>query len=119
MKIFVLLPRIPWPLEKGDKLRAFNQIKQLAKNNEVVLCALNTDKKVSKEDAFKALQPYCISVTFIDISKLSILINISKAFFKGLPLQCGYFYNRIYCVFNRCKLCCKLYKRFLYQCFCK
>ena len=93
MKIFVLLPRIPWPLEKGDKLRAFNQIKQLAKNNEVVLCALNTDKKVSKEDAFKALQPYCISVTFIDISKLSILINISKAFFKGLPLQCGYFYN--------------------------
>ena len=93
MKIFVLLPRIPWPLEKGDKLRAFNQIKQLAKNNEVVLCALNTNKKVSKEDAFKALQPHCISVTFIDISKLSILINIIKAFFKGLPLQCGYFYN--------------------------
>ena len=93
MKIFVLLPRIPWPLEKGDNLRAFNQIKQLAKNNEVVLCALNTDKKVRKEDAFKALQPHCISVTFIDISKLSILINIIKAFFKGLPLQCGYFYN--------------------------
>ena len=68
MKIFVLLPRIPWPLVKGDKLRAFNQIKQLAKNNEVVLCALNTDKKINKEEAFKALQPYCISVTFIDIS---------------------------------------------------
>ena len=92
MKIFVLLPRIPWPLEKGDKLRAFNQIKQLAKNNEVVLCALN-DKKANKEEAFKALQPYCISVTFININKLSILFNIIKAFFKGLPLQCGYFYN--------------------------
>ena len=52
MKIFVLLPRIPWPLEKGDKLRAFNQIKQLAQNNEVVLCALN-DKKANKEEAFK------------------------------------------------------------------
>ena len=93
MKIFVLLPRIPWPLEKGDKLRAFNQIKQLAKNNEVVLCALN-DKKSNKEEAFKALQPYCISVTFIDISKISILFNIIKSFFKGLPLQCGYFYNK-------------------------
>lgn len=93
MKIFVLLPRIPWPLEKGDKLRAFNQIKQLAQNNEVVLCALN-DKKANKEEAFKALQPYCISVTFIDISKLSILFNIIKAFLKGLPLQCGYFYNK-------------------------
>ena len=93
MKIFVLLPRIPWPLEKGDKLRAFNQIKQRAQNNEVVLCALN-DEKANKEEAFKALQPYCISVTFIDISKLSILFNIIKAFFKGLPLQCGYFYNK-------------------------
>ncbi len=94
MKIFVLLPRIPWPLEKGDKLRAYNQIKQLAKNNEVVLCALNTDKKADKKEAFKALQPYCLSVTFIDIKKTSILFNITKAFFKGLPLQCGYFYNK-------------------------
>ncbi len=94
MKIFVLLPRIPWPLEKGDKLRAFNQIKQLAKNNEVVLCALSTDKKIKKEDAFKALQPYCVSVTFIDINKLSILINLFLAFLKGLPIQCGYFYNK-------------------------
>ena len=94
MKIFVLLPRIPWPLEKGDKLRAFNQIKQLAKNNEVILCALNTNQKAKKEDAFKALQPYCKSIIFIDISKYSILINLTKAFFKRLPMQCGYFYNK-------------------------
>lgn len=93
MKIFVLLPRIPWPLEKGDKLRAFNQIKQLAKNNEVVLCALN-DKKGGKEEAFKALQPYCSSVNFIDLNKVSILFNLMMAFFKGIPIQCGYFYNK-------------------------
>ena len=93
MKIFVLLPRIPWPLEKGDKLRAFNQIKQLAKNNEVILCALN-DKKVNKEDAFKSLQPYCKSVNFIDLGKVSILFNLAMAFFKGIPIQCGYFYNK-------------------------
>lgn len=94
MKIFVLLPRIPWPLEKGDKLRAYNQIKQLAKNNEVILCTLNADRKANKEEAFKALQPYCKSITFIDISKTSILINLTKAFMKGLPIQCGYFYNK-------------------------
>ncbi len=94
MKIFVLLPRIPWPLEKGDKLRAYNQIKQLAKNNEVILCALNANQKTKKEDAFKALQPYCKSIIFIDINKTSILSNITKAFLKGLPIQCGYFYNK-------------------------
>ena len=94
MKIFVLLPRIPYPLEKGDKLRAFNQIKQLAKQNEIVLCALNDDPKVSEQDAFHALQPYCQSINFIKISKPQILLGLVRAFFKGLPMQCGYFYNR-------------------------
>ena len=94
MKIFVLLPRIPYPLEKGDKLRAFNQIKQLAKHNEIILCALNDNPKVNEQDAFHALQPYCQSINFIKISKPQILLGLIRAFFKGLPMQCGYFYNR-------------------------
>ena len=94
MKIFVLLPRIPYPLEKGDKLRAFNQLKQLAKHNEIVLCALNDSPKVSEQDAFRALQPYCQSISFIKINKAQILLGLMRAFVKGLPMQCGYFYNR-------------------------
>ena len=94
MKIFVLLPRIPFPLEKGDKLRAFNQIKQLAKHNEIVLCALNDNPKVSEQDAFRALQPYCQSISFIKITKPQIALGLVRAFCKGLPMQCGYFYNR-------------------------
>lgn len=93
MKIFILLPRIPYPLEKGDKLRAFNQIKQLAKHNEIVLCALNDSNKVSEQDAFRALQPYCQSVNFIRMNKMQILLGLIRAFIKGLPMQCGYFYN--------------------------
>ena len=94
MKIFVLLPRIPFPLEKGDKLRAFNQIKQLSKHHEIILCALNDNAKVDEQQAFQALQPYCSSINFIKISKLQILFGLTRAFLKGLPLQCGYFYNR-------------------------
>lgn len=94
MKILVLLPRIPWPLEKGDKLRAYNQIKQLAQNNELILCAINSDKNLDKEDARKALNAFCSSIHFFDIGKMSILTNLAKAFFKGLPMQCGYFYNK-------------------------
>ena len=94
MKIFVLLPRIPYPLEKGDKLRAYNQIKQLAKHNEIVLCALNDDAKVNEQQAFQALQPYCSSINFIRLSKPRILFGLARAFLKGLPLQCGYFYNK-------------------------
>ena len=94
MKIFVLLPRIPYPLEKGDKLRAYNQIKQLSKRHEIVLCAINDNAKVDEQQAFHALQPYCSSINFIKISKIQILFGLIRAFLKGLPLQCGYFYNR-------------------------
>lgn len=93
MRIFVMLSRIPWPLEKGDKLRAYNQIKCLAKNHEVILCALNDDAKVDKMKAFAALQPYCASINFIDIRKPGILFNLTRAFLAGMPMQCGYFFN--------------------------
>jgi polysaccharide biosynthesis protein PslH len=93
MKIFILLSRIPWPLEKGDKLRAYNQIKQLASGNEIILCALNTDPKADKQAAFKALQPYCRSVNFIDLSGIGIGVNLILAWLSGKPLQTGYFYN--------------------------
>ena len=94
MKNFVLLPRIPYPLEKGDKLRAYNQIKQLANKNEVVLCALNDNNKVDEQQAFHALQPYCSSINFIKLSKPRVFFGLLRAFLKGLPMQCGYFYNR-------------------------
>jgi sugar transferase (PEP-CTERM/EpsH1 system associated) len=93
MRIFVLLSRIPWPLEKGDKLRAFNQVKQLSEGNEIILCALNSDSKADKQSAFKALQPYCRSVNFIDLPRITIGWNVLKAWVSGRPLQSGYFYS--------------------------
>jgi len=93
MRIFVILSRVPYPLEKGDKLRAFHQIVQLAKQNEIVLCALNPGKKLNKREAFSALQPYCRSINFIDLPLAGRIWNIFFAFLKGLPLQVGYFYH--------------------------
>ena len=93
MRIFVILSRVPYPLEKGDKLRAYHQIVQLAEQNEIVLCALNPAGKMDKQKAFSALQPYCRSINFIDLPLPGKLWNILLAFFKGLPLQVGYFFN--------------------------
>lgn len=91
MKIFVLLSRFPYPLEKGDKLRAFNQIKYLSKNHEIHLCAL-TDKKL-KPEYIRVLEPFCASIHVIKLSKARIIYNIFKAFVLGLPFQVGYFYQ--------------------------
>ncbi len=94
MRIFVLLSRVPYPLEKGDKLRAFHQIKQLAANNEIILCALNPVAKLDKQKAFRELQPYCRSINFLDIPCITRYWNMVKALFTGMPIQTGYFYSR-------------------------
>ena len=91
MKIFVLLSRFPYPLEKGDKLRAYNQIRQLSRNHEIHLCALNDIHL--KNESIKALQPFCKSIHVLNLSKFAVIWNIILAYFTGKPLQVGYFYN--------------------------
>lgn len=91
MRLFFLLPRVPYPTEKGDKLRAFHQIKQLSKRHEIILCALNDS--VLHEDALPVLRKYAKEVYIIPISKTTVFFNIIKALFTGKPLQVGYFYN--------------------------
>jgi polysaccharide biosynthesis protein PslH len=91
MKIFVLLSRVPYPIEKGDKLRAFHQIRCLAHNNEIILCALS-DSTVHP-DAKKILGGFCSEVHIIPIGFTGMIWNILKAFFNGKPMQAGYFYR--------------------------
>jgi len=94
MRIFVLLSRVPYPLEKGDKLRAFHQIKELSKSNEIILCALNPLRSLDKQKAFAAVQPYCRSINFIDIPFTGRMWNIFVALLSNRPLQAGYFFNK-------------------------
>ena len=92
MKLFVILSRVPYPLEKGDKLRAFNQIKELSKKHEIYLCALNDH--ALHPDAMSILSAYCKEIHIFSITKWSILVNCIRFFFNGKPIQCGYFYRK-------------------------
>ncbi len=92
MKIFFILSRIPYPLDKGDKLRAFHQIKELSKHHDIHLLAIND--ATFHPNALEELKPYCKSVKFIKLGKITILRNLISAFFSGLPMQVGYFYNK-------------------------
>ncbi len=91
MKIFVLLSRVPYPIEKGDKLRAFHQIRCLAKHNEIVLCALS-DTAIHP-NALNELNKFCSEVHIIPIRKPGMVWNVIRAFLNGNPLQVGYFYR--------------------------
>lgn len=91
-KIFILLSRVPYPLEKGDKLRAFYQIRELAKNHDVYLCALN-DSPVHPE-AQKILLSYVKDMRVFTFSKLQVAFRLIKNIFSNKPFQVAYFYSR-------------------------
>jgi sugar transferase (PEP-CTERM/EpsH1 system associated) len=90
MKILVVLSRVPYPLEKGDKLRAFNQIKELSKKHQIILFALN-DAKLD-ESAVTELKKYCVAISIMPLPKQTVIKNLARSFLSGLPMQVGYFY---------------------------
>lgn len=91
MKLMILSSRVPWPLDKGDKLRMYHQIKALSSHHEIHLIALSeTNDNAAAE---KELLQYCKQVHFFHLSKLQIAKGVVLAFLKGSPLQVGYFYN--------------------------
>lgn len=92
MKLFVLLSRFPYPLEKGDKLRAYWQLRELGKRHEVHLCCLS-DKKVSSAQRAE-LEKYCATVTVHLLKKRLIYWNVIKQCLTNYPYQVGYFYQR-------------------------
>lgn len=91
MKIVFLVSRIPYPLEKGDKLRAYYQLKHLCKSNDVHLLCLN-DSKLNT-DAVKHLETICSSVNVYKLSKIKIIWRLFLALFSRKPYQVNYFYD--------------------------
>jgi glycosyltransferase involved in cell wall biosynthesis len=91
VKILVALTRFPWPVEKGDKLRAFMQIRGLAERHEVHLVCLA--EYLPSEDEKKMLEPYCASITVISHSAGQKIYNLLKALFNSLPFQVNYYRN--------------------------
>jgi len=88
MRILVLLPRFPYPLDKGDKLRAYHQIAELAKQHEIYLFAL-THTRVP-HDHYDHLHTYCTAIKFLRLHWWESAWGILKAFLTGKPLQLGY-----------------------------
>ncbi|NNC86634.1 MAG: glycosyltransferase [Bacteroidia bacterium] len=92
MKIVFLLSRVPYPLEKGDKLRAFQQLKGLSTNHEVHLVCLNDSALHPKTDSI--LSKYCKSISIFKLTKFERVFNVISGLLNNLPLQVGYFYSK-------------------------
>lgn len=93
-KILFITSRFPYPLNKGDKLRVYFQLKYLAEGNEVHLIAINESKVSDKH--LEALFPFCKSIHVFVLPLYKRIIQLLLSPFKKIPLQVAFFYdNRI------------------------
>jgi glycosyltransferase involved in cell wall biosynthesis len=78
-------------LEKGDKLRAYFQIKELSKSFEVHLISLS-EIPVSENQKNK-LTPFLASLTIYRINRIEKWFGAFLQLFGKKPIQVGYFHN--------------------------
>jgi sugar transferase (PEP-CTERM/EpsH1 system associated) len=91
MKILYLCHRIPYPPDKGDKIRAFHQIRAMAARHEVDVFTLADDARDLSHAG--ALEQFCHSVTVARINPKLARLRALPYLFSKQPLTIPYFYS--------------------------
>ena len=92
MKILYLSHRIPYPPNKGDKIRSFNEIKYLSSSHEVHLACLadNPEDLIYVND----LKKYCGKVYVSQLKTLWARTKSLVSLVFNSPITVGYFYSK-------------------------
>jgi len=91
MKVLFLCHRIPYPPNKGDKVRAFHWLQAISARHEVDLFTLADD--LADLDHQSALAPYCHRITTVRLSPSSARLRALPYLFTRRPATLPYFYS--------------------------
>lgn len=91
MKILFLTSRVPYPPWRGDKLRTFNILKQMAKDHEIHLVSFYATKN-EKRSAQK-LKKYVKKIDLIPMLINQSKLQVYTSFLSPLPAQNFYYYS--------------------------
>lgn len=91
MNILYLAHRIPYPPNKGDKIRSFHQIRYLSRRHRVHLCCLVDDKQDLAH--LRVLADYCASVHAVYRDKTAARCLAARALWSKRPLSVAAFYS--------------------------
>lgn len=92
MKILFIAHRIPYPPNKGDKIRSFNEIKYLSKMHSIYLYCF-VDMKMDLQFQ-ETLRQYCEVVHVVPINKILAKLKALLWLYIGKSFTCGYFFSR-------------------------
>lgn len=90
-EILFLAHRIPYPPDKGDKIRSWRILKFLAKHYRVHLASFADDPRDIAHKEF--LARLCESVTIISLNPRTARLNSVKGLLLGCPLSFQYFHD--------------------------
>jgi polysaccharide biosynthesis protein PslH len=92
MKILFLAHRIPYPPDKGEKIRAFHELKFLGARHVVDLhCFADSEAEASEQ---AALRECCRNIYVEARSRTTIAAGAVRSLLRGEPLSCGFFFSR-------------------------
>lgn len=90
--VLFLCQRIPYPPDKGDKIRSYRMLMHLAKEAKIHLACLVDDPDDWQYHSY--LADICASTCVAELKPLKARIKSLTAFVQGAPLSKPYFFNR-------------------------
>jgi len=91
VKILFITPRLPYPPYKGDKLRAYQQIKYLSKNHSLTLVSFIESKDELRY--VEKLKKYCGNVKVVLLKRYISYLKVFLFIFSKIPFQVAYYYS--------------------------
>jgi hypothetical protein len=92
VRVLYLCHRIPYPPNKGDKIRAFHQLRAMAARHEVDVFTLADDAR--DLDYRDALASHCHRLTVARVHPKLARLRSLPYLLTGVPLTVPYFYSR-------------------------
>jgi len=89
VKILCLTSRLPWPLNRGDRLRAFHVLETLAEDHELTL--LSFVENSEQRALLTHLKPFCRELRIVEKSRAMSMLTAAANCWRRLPLQTLYY----------------------------
>ncbi len=89
MRILFLTSRLPYPPDRGDRLRAFNFIKRLSREHELTLISFSP--RESRDKHLAALKPYCRDIRVVPMGRFRPAVTVLGNLWRREPLQALYY----------------------------
>ena len=91
-RVLYLAHRVPYPPNKGEKIRAFHLLRHLASRHQVYLGAFMDDP--ADAQYVDALRPYCADLHVVSLDPLAARLSSVRGLIHGEALTLSYYRSR-------------------------